>query len=150
MRSKSLVCVGWPCSEKIIARNGTQIDGKRVAKDGTLVSGKPKEFKCPQCDKAYLTEKKLNKHIRIIHEEQKVNKCETCGKEFGKLTRLKAHIKNVHEWQVHVCDLCGKGFNGYRWVTRLKLLSDPWPQVISSNIQTFTNFSCGIVRHYLF
>lgn len=94
--------------------NGYQLD---VCKEFLTFNKKPKEqrvekkFTCPMCDKQFLSDYFVKKHI-LKHISNKV-KCIPCGTEFGNKFSLNEHTKYAHELfqsDYRACKICGRGF----------------------------------------
>jgi KRAB domain-containing zinc finger protein len=62
---------------------------------------------CPLCGASFPSEKKLERHHKIVHKEtQYQSTCETCGKSFKTLKLLNRHLKiHTAETTLH-CDIC--------------------------------------------
>ena len=67
---------------------------------------KPKERKCPHCEKEFRCSSSYNEHIRVIHEKNATFKCDECPKSFGYLSKLNSHKQLVH--QRVKCEECGQ------------------------------------------
>ena len=68
---------------------------------------KNRKFKCPKCDKLFLTIKELNQHFLDNHQKLK---CKDCDKTFQKPRSYKKHLYS-HNVKPHKCTVCGKGFS---------------------------------------
>ena len=68
-----------------------------------------KVFKCEDCDKTFLEEDNLKKHILVIHLGHKdIHWCEACGLSFSQTSNLTRHIETVHDGiRKFKCELCG-------------------------------------------
>lgn len=47
---------------------------------------------CPHCTKEYTSQGKLNRHIKVVHEQTLVFKCNLCHKTFSSNSSLKVHL----------------------------------------------------------
>ena len=56
-----------------------------------------KILKCDKCEKQFISNPKLRRHIDGVHERQKNVQCETCDKQFFDKSHLKRHKQYVHE-----------------------------------------------------
>ena len=68
---------------------------------------------CPECNKTIADKRKLQGHIREVHENIKDFKCHLCKKEFKRKFHLHEHIDRQHNIprKEHKCDNCEKTFN---------------------------------------
>ncbi|KAL5015290.1 hypothetical protein ScPMuIL_009560 [Solemya velum] len=79
------------------------------------------KFQCPKCEKAYTEKEKLNKHIRIVHDNNPLL-CDICGKGFhsreGLMYHVEGHMTNRKPRKSEyldsyrtptgfLCDICG-------------------------------------------
>ena len=70
------------------------------------------DFKCDFCEKSFVLNNQLERHVYITHkghkEEKTTYKCGTCGKQYKNYASLKAHIRIVHEGRKdYNCIDCG-------------------------------------------
>lgn len=94
------------CSKCGYGTNSKEILEEHLAKGGDNHSN----FKCDACDKPYISQKNLEKHIQLYHID---NHCKYCNKEYGSRSNLLRHIQRSHGKQKHrnvPCDQCGKMF----------------------------------------
>ncbi|XP_065363150.1 transcription factor grauzone-like [Calliphora vicina] len=72
----------------------------------THVTGN-KDFKCNECEKAYVLEVQLKAHIKLVHNDNRV--CDQCGKTLHGIGALKKHLKEHEgiEKPKFPCDECG-------------------------------------------
>ena len=72
----------------------------------TIHEGKKKvELKaCMYCDYTFSSLVKLQKHLKVGHEEKKLNRCIYCDQNFSSKISLQSHI-NKGSWIVKVCSL---------------------------------------------
>ena len=76
------------------------------------VNYKKKNLECNVCKKMFMRRKKLNEHMKCVHQGLKKYVCPTCNRAFDKSCNLKAHINIVHlKLQPHKCDICGRNFS---------------------------------------
>lgn len=69
-----------------------------------------KNYKCPDCDKAYMMEAQLKIHIKVVHEGKRTG-CPQCDKTFTSGATMRRHINDVHEKKrPHVCEICNERF----------------------------------------
>ena len=74
------------------------------------VHQKVKKFKCTKCDKAYFSNRDLNRHS-TTHGVISEHKCKICRKVFGHRDYMMKHMRIVHtESKNHKCYICGKTF----------------------------------------
>ena len=67
-----------------------------------------RQFSCNQCDKRYMDNTGLNRHIQRVHDGVKFS-CDQCDKQFAQKWTLKMHIESVHSGIEHFyCNLCDK------------------------------------------
>merc|ERR1739838_1135292 len=59
--------------------------------DKKLHSGPDKPYQCNRCDRAFITNSKLQEHIRI-HTGDKPYQCSHCNKGFSYVTDLRTHM----------------------------------------------------------
>jgi hypothetical protein len=67
-------------------------------------------FPCDKCDKEFVSQYKLNRHITRVHSEQ-TYPCTICEEVFSRSDTLKRHIKQVHdknEEDTVECEQCHK------------------------------------------
>ncbi len=98
----------------------------------TMVHLNQKNFKCDLCDKAFVMNATLAKHVREVHAAEKVHKCDNCGVGFNRAYNLVRHVRNSScklsllekkktrgpkqestEDAPHKCETCGRGFGRY-------------------------------------
>ena len=60
------------------------------------IHGNKNDFKCDQCESAFLYQNDLNKHLTLVHNP-KNEKCNLCNKYLQTKRNLKNHVRNVHE-----------------------------------------------------
>lgn len=105
------------CSPKeevnAIHLNGYQLDVREFLtfKKKPKVQKVKKLFTCPTCDKHFLSDYFVKKHI-IKHINNKV-RCPPCGTEFGNKFSLSEHTKYAHvlfQSDYRACKICGRGF----------------------------------------
>ena len=68
-----------------------------------------KYFKCTECDKGFVTQLRLDAHIRS-HQGIKPFKCQVCGLCFSWKRSLVTHEKNHQGDDPFICGECGKEF----------------------------------------
>jgi len=67
-------------------------------------------FKCNVCDRSYVDEATLERHIQNIHGE-KLFPCDRCEQSFVRNHKLKEHIVTKHIRAINfICEICNKGF----------------------------------------
>ena len=79
-------------------------------------------FRCLECHTNFVEKRKLNAHLKTVHEEIYQNKnfpkfeaigfqCLECNASFVKKSNLNAHLKTVHEKKKpFFCDQCASSF----------------------------------------
>ena len=79
-------------------------DPKSAEHKSTIHEGKKKvELKaCMYCDYTFSSLVKLQKHLKVGHEEKKLNRCIYCDQNFSSKISLQSHI-NKGSWIVKVC-----------------------------------------------
>ncbi|XP_076544817.1 uncharacterized protein LOC117601729 isoform X13 [Osmia lignaria lignaria] len=60
---------------------------------------------CEECDKTFVDEEKLKKHMIKVHQKEKPFQCVLCGKCFKTEEFLKTHLKQHNKR--FTCDICG-------------------------------------------
>lgn len=72
------------------------------------------KYKCSYCDKQFHQKTGLTIHEDSIHFKKRAFVCHICNKDFIRNDRLKKHILHDHEGvpkpRDHICPYCGKGF----------------------------------------
>jgi KRAB domain-containing zinc finger protein len=69
---------------------------------------------CPYCTKEYSSKSKLNRHIRVVHEQSIVIKCKICSKTFCSQSSLKVHMDRHTGNRTCHCPYCPyTDFRGY-------------------------------------
>ena len=76
------------------------------------------EYQCELCQKSFLEESILSKHIiidhEILNEGNQMHKCYLCNEEFSKRFEMANHFKFVHnETKAHKCYQCKKTFTTF-------------------------------------
>ena len=101
------------------------------------VNYKKKNLECNVCKKRFMRRKKLNEHMKCVHQGLKKYVCSTCNRAFDKSCNLKAHTNIVHlKLQPHKCDICGRNFSVKRNLT-VHL------QHAHSEVKKFECINCG-------
>lgn len=68
-------------------------------------------FKCKDCDKEYLQESQLQRHVASNHTEAKSHQCRECHASFSHISSLRQHSSFVHSTERrHSCTLCEKSY----------------------------------------
>ena len=87
------------------------------------IHGNKNDFKCDQCESAFLYQNDLNKHLTLVHNP-KNEKCNLCNKYLQTKRNLKNHVRNVHETKglkTVQCEKCPKQFkNQYGLIQHVK------------------------------
>lgn len=69
-----------------------------------------KSFKCSFCERCYISQTNLDRHVRVIHKKERQHTCSTCQKTFAQLASLHLH-QSVHEAEREFgCDICKSKF----------------------------------------
>lgn len=80
----------------------------------TYAKEKPRKYQCEICQKRFLGNNDLRKHLRI-HTDERPFVCHDCNKGFRQAGSLKNHIACTHSPglqsnEIFVCDYCQKAF----------------------------------------
>ncbi|ETN59079.1 zinc finger protein [Anopheles darlingi] len=82
---------------------------------------------CPKCDKEFLNERKMKRHMRI-HSSEGYHQCTQCDKAFADKSNLTKHMRK-HTGELrnlkikpHLCAECGKSFKYSTSLSRHKRL----------------------------
>jgi len=78
-------------------------------KDGLADSNLDKKFRCPQCNKLFVRNYNLTRHVRI-HNNSKEFECAECGKKFTEKHHLVAHVRSHTGERPFFCPKCHKLF----------------------------------------
>lgn len=72
----------------------------------------PTAFLCEECGKAFASARNLEIHRNSRFHSNLTIQCPSCPKKFHGTSNLKRHSERVHSVEVcvHVCEVCGKGF----------------------------------------
>ena len=55
-----------------------------------------KTWTCATCDKKYLTEYMLQKHVHLTHERVEAQSCHLCGTKVSTRASMNRHIRRKH------------------------------------------------------
>ena len=83
-----------------------------------------KQHVCPSCNKLFLSESQLRKHV-LIHTGEKPYKCTICLKAFTQKSHVTFHISTVHNKRAksrYQCGDCGKSFASNGVLSKHKML----------------------------
>ncbi|XP_019764140.1 gastrula zinc finger protein XlCGF57.1 isoform X1 [Dendroctonus ponderosae] len=69
----------------------------------------PRNFSCQICGKTYISNNRLQDHIKLTHQENKFC-CHLCNKEYKQKSGLEVHIKSHSGENNYPCEICGKRF----------------------------------------
>ncbi|KAB7493746.1 Zinc finger protein [Armadillidium nasatum] len=103
------------CSEMFL----TFEDAKRHAKtfhssavfEATNKECNEPDYRCPECDRTFPTEKGRNKHHLLMHLKNKPVSCPDCLVCFNSFRSLERHLKTDHDRNpVNFCDICEEEF----------------------------------------
>lgn len=83
-----------------------------------------KHFKCPHCDKKFVTSSNVNRHIKVMHSSSKSNKkcrkppqvhhCDKCSQVFKTLRLFETHQRRIHGMRIRSgydpvnCEYCNQ------------------------------------------
>ena len=73
-----------------------------------------KNFKCESCDKTFVSQGELTRHVKDVHLKIRSIRCDLCNKDLaGGFFNLKKHMRRIHEGneKLFKCDHCQKGFS---------------------------------------
>jgi KRAB domain-containing zinc finger protein len=73
---------------KLRSKNQLKIKLKKMEKDQTAV------YECPNCNKAFVSKRKLNRHKKEVHIGDIKYGCSSCDKKFARMEHLKRHLKS--------------------------------------------------------
>lgn len=82
------------------------------------------DFICTICDKKFLEEIYLKKHVLTLHNENESSekfKCKLCAKEFAYKSNLNVHIKRTHLKEKFKCIYCEKSLSSKQKLENHKL-----------------------------
>ncbi len=68
-----------------------------------------RNFKCPQCEKSFKTNRDLKQHS-IVHSQTKNFECPKCGKLFKTNRDLQSHLRTHNNKRDFKCEICNKEF----------------------------------------
>ena len=68
------------------------------------------QFTCSQCQRSYVSENGLQKHIARMHRKLYTYRCETCGKGFFGRSVYHDHIAAHTGVKRHTCSICEMKF----------------------------------------
>uniref|UniRef100_A0AAV2J971 C2H2-type domain-containing protein n=1 Tax=Knipowitschia caucasica TaxID=637954 RepID=A0AAV2J971_KNICA len=63
-----------------------------------------KTWTCPTCDKKYLTEYMLQKHVHLTHEKVEAQSCDFCGTKVSTRASMNRHLRRKHPEVVVLAD----------------------------------------------
>lgn len=75
-----------------------------------------KRWNCLICQKDFIKERNVYKHINIVHRGEKKAMCALCGKQFSDKAYLTRHMKIHTGRKDYKCEHCGKAF---RWQAKV-------------------------------
>lgn len=85
-----------------------------------------KTWTCATCDKKYLTEYMLQKHIHLTHEKVEAQSCHLCGTKVSTRASMNRHLRRKHPevrpWTIHQLCFTSQAVSLY-WASKIKLLS---------------------------
>lgn len=61
-----------------------------------LLTAVGKTWTCPTCDKKYLTEYMLQKHVHLTHEKVEAQSCHLCGTKVSTRASMNRHLRRKH------------------------------------------------------
>ncbi len=67
-------------------------------------------YQCGNCDKEYKTKKYLRQHNQLKHSKVQLLQCEKCDKHFLNNFSLNKHVYEVHPSKLHSCTFCGSSY----------------------------------------
>ncbi|XP_063543800.1 zinc finger imprinted 3-like isoform X1 [Cydia strobilella] len=93
-----------------------QICGLKFESFGSIerhMNGHFRNYNCDKCDRGFVTNHRLNTHVKTIHVEGSFQ-CETCKKVFSSHQKLKSHVDTVHKMVKRFkCTKCSERFTAY-------------------------------------
>lgn len=64
--------------------------------DSLLLTAVGKTWTCATCDKKYLTEYMLQKHVHLTHEKVEAQSCHLCGTKVSTRASMNRHLRRKH------------------------------------------------------
>ena len=140
-------------------------DTKTPLDDHVLQQHTASRIKCPVvgCDRSYVDNKKLYRHMRETHDNPETFACEHCNTKFSTHIELKRHVLDVHTEGRYVCKVpgCGASFtqsnNMERHMAELhgnnyncSFCDSAFPTLAEARAHEFTihsdlaHFNCGV------
>ncbi|XP_063390678.1 zinc finger protein 26-like [Cydia fagiglandana] len=93
-----------------------QICGLKFESFGSIerhMNGHFRNYNCDKCDRGFVTNHRLNTHIKTIHVEGSFQ-CDNCMKVFSSQQKLKSHVDTVHKMLKRFkCTKCPERFTAY-------------------------------------
>lgn len=62
----------------------------------SFLSAVGKTWTCATCDKKYLTEYMLQKHVHLTHEKVEAQSCHLCGTKVSTRASMNRHLRRKH------------------------------------------------------
>ena len=59
-------------------------------------------FTCSICNNSFHSQRNLDRHIAVVHDQNKPFECGACGLSFARKERLKQHIERSHQAEIIV------------------------------------------------
>lgn len=68
----------------------------KMTQNSLFLAAVGKTWTCPTCDKKYLTEYMLQKHVHLTHEKVEAQSCHLCGTKVSTRASMNRHLRRKH------------------------------------------------------